>query len=263
MNYTTAELLQWLASYLWPLCRIAGLMMTMAMFGAQLTPVYSRLLLALAITIAVAPVLPAMPAIALFSGAGFLVTLQQVLIGATIGLLSQFLLQTFVTAGQIIAMQTSLGFASMVDPLNGQSAPVVGQFYLMLGTLLFLALDGHLLMIEAIVLSFDTLPVAVNGLSVASWQTLAGLLTLLFQAAVAMSLSAIVAMLLINFSFGVMTRAAPQLNIFSVGFAVSMVCGLFILWLTLGGFLGHFENQWLRLQGVMCDSLRLRCEEGG
>nr|WP_237332884.1 flagellar biosynthetic protein FliR [Zobellella iuensis] len=252
----------WLASYLWPLCRIAGLMMTMAMFGAQLTPAYSRLLLALATTMAVAPVLPPMPDIALFSGGGFLITIQQVLIGAVIGLLSQFLLQTFVTAGQIIAMQTSLGFASMMDPLNGQSTPVVGQFYLMLGTVLFLALNGHLVMIEAIVMSFDTLPVALNGLSVSSWQNLAGLLTLLFQGAVAMALSAIVAMLLINFSFGVMTRAAPQLNIFSVGFAVSMVCGLFIMWLTLGGFLSHFENQWLRLQLVMCDSLQLSCEGG-
>ncbi|MHA6963367.1 flagellar biosynthetic protein FliR [Zobellella denitrificans] len=262
MNYTTEQILLWLASYLWPLCRIAGLMMTMVMFGAQLTPVYSRLLLALATTIAVAPVLPPMPEVALFSGGGFLITVQQVLIGAVIGLLSQFLVQTFVTAGQIIAMQTSLGFASMMDPLNGQSAPVVGQFYLMLGTVLFLALDGHLLMIEAIVMSFETLPVAMNGLSVASWQSLASLLTLLFQGAVAMSLSAIVAMLLINFSFGVMTRAAPQLNIFSVGFAVSMVCGLFIMWLTLGGFLGHFENQWLRLQLVMCDTLYLSCEGG-
>lgn len=262
MNYTTEQILLWLASYLWPLCRIAGLMMTMVMFGAQLTPVYSRLLLALATTIAVAPVLPPMPEVALFSGGGFLITAQQVLIGAVIGLLSQFLVQTFVTAGQIIAMQTSLGFASMMDPLNGQSAPVVGQFYLMLGTVLFLALDGHLVMIEAIVMSFDTLPVAMNGLSVASWQSLASLLTLLFQGAVAMSLSAIVAMLLINFSFGVMTRAAPQLNIFSVGFAVSMVCGLFIMWLTLGGFPGHFENQWFRLQLVMCDTLYLSCEGG-
>ncbi|MFH7586166.1 flagellar biosynthetic protein FliR [Oceanimonas smirnovii] len=262
MNYTTAELMQWLSSYLWPLFRIAGLMMTMVMFGANLTPVYVRLLLAVAITIAVAPVLPAMPAVELFSVEGFLVSMQQVLIGAVIGLLSQLLLQTFVTAGQIIAMQTSLGFASMVDPLNGQSAPVVGQLYLMLGTLLFLALDGHLVMIEAIVLSFTSVPVSASGLSVGDWQNLAGLLTLLFQAAVAMALSAIVAMLLINFSFGVMTRAAPQLNIFSVGFAISMVCGLFIMWLTLGGFMDHFENQWLRLQLVMCDTLRLTCEGG-
>ncbi|MDV2856454.1 MULTISPECIES: flagellar biosynthetic protein FliR [Oceanimonas] len=262
MNYTTAELMQWLSSYLWPLFRIAGLMMTMVMFGANLTPVYVRLLLAVAITIAVAPVLPAMPAVELFSVEGFLVSIQQVLIGAVIGLLSQFLLQTFVTAGQIIAMQTSLGFASMVDPLNGQSAPVVGQLYLMLGTLLFLALDGHLVMIEAIVLSFTSVPVSASGFSVGDWQNLASLLTLLFQAAVAMALSAIVAMLLINFSFGVMTRAAPQLNIFSVGFAISMVCGLFIMWLTLGGFMDHFENQWLRLQLVMCDTLRLTCEGG-
>ncbi|NLJ93099.1 MAG: flagellar type III secretion system protein FliR [Aeromonadales bacterium] len=262
MSYTTEQLLVWLASYLWPLCRIAGMMMTMVMFGANLTPVRVRMLLALAITLAVAPVLPPMPGVELFSLAGFLITGQQVLVGAVIGFLSQILVQTFVVAGQIIAMQTSLGFASMVDPLNGQSAPVVGQLYLMLGTLVFLALNGHLLMIEAIVMSFTSLPVAMTGISVAGWQELASLMSMLFYAAVAMALSAIVAMLLINFTFGVMTRAAPQLNIFSIGFAVSMVCGLFILWLTLGGFLGHFENQWLRMQQVMCDTLQLTCEGG-
>lgn len=262
MNFSTEQILLWLASYLWPLCRIAGMMMTMVVFGANLTPMFNRILLALAITIAVAPVLPAMPDVAIFSIAGFLITGQQVLIGASIGLLSQFLVQSFVTGGQVIAMQTSLGFASMVDPLNGQSTPVVGQLYLMLGTLLFLALNGHLVMIEAIIMSFETLPVSTNGISVASWQQLAGLLSMLFYAAVAMALSAIVAMLLINFTFGIMTRAAPQLNIFSIGFAVSMVCGLFILWLTLGGFLGHFENQWQRIQMVMCDTLQLTCEGG-
>ncbi|MGO4998521.1 flagellar biosynthetic protein FliR [Oceanisphaera sp. W20_SRM_FM3] len=262
MNFSTEQILLWLASYLWPLCRIAGMMMTMVVFGANLTPMFNRLLLAVAITIAVAPVLPVMPDVALFSIGGFLITAQQVLIGATIGLLSQFLVQAFVTGGQVIAMQTSLGFASMVDPLNGQSTPVVGQLYLMLGTLLFLALNGHLVMIEAIVLSFDTLPVSMDGISVASWQQLAGLLSMLFYAAVAMALSAIVAMLLINFTFGIMTRAAPQLNIFSIGFAVSMVCGLFILWLTLGGFLGHFESHWQRTQMVMCDTLQLTCEGG-
>ena len=262
MNFSTEQILLWLASYLWPLCRIAGMMMTMVVFGANLTPMFNRLLLAVAITIAVAPVLPAMPEVALFSISGFLITGQQVLIGASIGLLSQFLVQSFVTGGQVIAMQTSLGFASMVDPLNGQSTPVVGQLYLMLGTLLFLALNGHLVMIEAIVMSFETLPVSMNGISVASWQQLASLLSMLFYAAVAMALSAIVAMLLINFTFGIMTRAAPQLNIFSIGFAVSMVCGLFILWLTLGGFLGHFENQWQRIQMVMCDTLQLTCEGG-
>ena len=150
MNFSTDQILLWLASYLWPLCRIAGMMMTMVVFGANLTPMFNRLLLAVAITIAVAPVLPIMPEVALFSIGGFLITAQQVLIGATIGLLSQFLVQTFVTAGQIIAMQTSLGFASMADPLNGQSSPVVGQFYLMLVTLLFFAVDGHLVMIQMI-----------------------------------------------------------------------------------------------------------------
>jgi flagellar biosynthetic protein FliR len=84
----------------------------------------------------------------------------------------------------------------------------------------------------------------------------------MYQAALVMSLSAIVALLLINFAFGVMTRAAPQLNIFSIGFAVSMMSGLLILWLTIGGFLGHFDSLWERVQEVSCELIDTQCLGG-
>jgi flagellar biosynthesis protein FliR len=262
MTYTTAMIMEWLSSILWPLARVSSLLMVMAVFGSRLAPARVRMGLALAITFIIAPLLPPMPKVELFSVGSFLVLGQQLLIGVALGLMTQFLLESFVMAGQIIAMQTSLGFATLVDPMNGQSAPVVGQFYLMLATLVFLAVDGHLLMIRMVVLSFETLPVSDSGLTLPAIRSLISFLGVMYQASLVMALSAIIALLLINFAFGVMTRAAPQLNIFSIGFAVSMMSGLFILWLTIGGFMGHFEAIWERVQETSCELINVQCYGG-
>jgi flagellar biosynthetic protein FliR len=262
MTYTTTLIMEWLSSILWPLARVSSLLMVMAVFGSRLAPARVRMGLALAITFLIAPLLPKMPPIELFSAGSFLVLGQQLLIGIALGLMTQFLMESFVMAGQVIAMQTSLGFATLVDPMNGQSAPVVGQFYLMLATLVFLALDGHLVMLRLVILSFETLPVSDSGLTLPAIRTLIGFLGVMYQASLVMALSAIVALLLINFAFGVMTRAAPQLNIFSIGFAVSMMSGLLILWLTIGGFLGHFDIMWEWVQEVSCELINTQCFGG-
>ncbi|BEU02710.1 flagellar biosynthetic protein FliR [Agarivorans sp. OAG1] len=259
MEFPASVVMAWIGQYLWALTRVAAMLMVLASFGGKSVPTRVRLLLALAITFALVPILPEVTGIEVFSFQAVIVILQQVLIGAAIGFISQLLMQTFVVGGQIIAMQTSLGFASMVDPNNGQSTPVVGQFYLLLATLLFLAIDGHLQLITLIAMSFETLPVGMSGLSSLDYQLLAGWYSQLFLAALALSISSVVAMLLVNFSFGIMTRAAPQLNIFSIGFAVSMLFGLFILWLTIGGFLAHFERQWEVGRSLACDMLLIGC----
>lgn len=262
MTFSAEFLLNWLATYFWAFCRIAAMLMVMVAIGSKTTPTRIRLFYALTITFAVLPVIPAAPSdIELFSLASALVILQQILIGIAIGTVSVFVVQTFVVAGQIIAMQTSLGFASMADPMNGQSSPVVGQFYVLLVTLLFFAVDGHLLMIEMIVRSFETLPVSMNGLLAVDYQKIAGWFSLMFSAALAFSIASMVAMLLVNLSFGIMTKAAPQLNIFSLGFSISMVFGLFVLWVTMVNVPVHFENQWLRGVNLMCEILNNVCKK--
>ena len=262
MNYPADLVMAWIASYAWPFCRLSGMLMTMLVLGSQTVPVMVRAKLTLVITVAMAPLLPTMPAVELFSLPGALITFQQVLVGVAIGLASQFLIQTFIVAGQVIAMQTSLGFASLVDPINGGSTPVFGQFYLMLGTLIFFAIDGHLTMLHLLHLSFTTLPVGTDGLSLQSMQSLVFFGSVMFQMALSVSLAAVVAMLLINFSFGVMTRAAPQLNVFSMGFAISMICGLLVIWVSLSGFMEHFLQHWQQVQSLICDLINTECSGG-
>lgn len=259
MEYPLPIVFEWLRSVLWPLFRISAMIMVMVTIGGSSVPARVRLLLSVMITAAVAPILPPPPQVDLLSAQGFLISAQQVVIGIAIGFVSVLVLNTFVLAGQIIGMQTSLGFASMVDPSNGQQVPLVGQFYLLLSTLLFFGVDGHLLMIRMLVASFETLPIG-EGLSPESLDAIVKFGGLMFASALTLALSAATALLLINFSFGVMTRAAPQLNIFAIGFPITMLSGLLILWLTLGGVLTHFYSVWDAGQVLICDLLKLNCE---
>ena len=126
-------------------------------------------------------------------------------------------------------------------------------------TLLFLGVDGHLLMIEMIINSFETLPISESGLLALDYYKVAGWFSIMFHAALAFSIASMVAMLLVNLSFGIMTKAAPQLNIFSLGFSISMVFGLFVLWITLLNVPFHFENQWIKGITTMCEVLNNPC----
>ncbi|NRA60077.1 MAG: flagellar type III secretion system protein FliR [Psychrobium sp.] len=250
----------WMASYIWPFCRVSGMFMVMVGVGSRNLSMRIRLLYALAVTIVLVPTLPAMPDIGLFSLPSFIIIAQETLIGIAIGFISLMVMQAFVVAGQVISMQTSLGFAATIDPGSGQSVPVIGQFFLLLATLMFFAVDGHIAMINMLVISFDTLPIGGGGLTSLTYDKIARWGVWIFTSSLAMSISAMVALLVINFSFGILTRAAPQLNIFSIGFPITMLAGLLVLWLTLGTVMSHFDLQWNRGLAMMCEVINTQCQ---
>lgn len=231
---------RWLAGYLWVFFRIGALLMTMPVIGTQLLPMRIRLYLALALTALVAPQIAQVPQLDPLALGTWVVIAEQILIGAAMGFLLQLLFQIHVLAGQIIAMQMGLGFASMNDPAMGISVAVVGQVFTMLVTLLFLALNGHLVAIEVLVESFTTLPIG-QTLQAVDFHTLALRFSWVMASALLIGLPAVTALLIVNLSFGVMMRAAPQLNIFSVGFPLTLVFGLFILWVLLGNTAGQYH----------------------
>ncbi|MGF1699375.1 flagellar type III secretion system protein FliR [Photobacterium makurazakiensis] len=260
MNVTSAFLLDWIANYFWPLTRISSMMMVMTFFGARFVSPKIRLYLSLTVTFAVMPMLPAVPQeIELLSLSGFIITGQQVIIGVAMGLVTQFVTQVFVLLGQILGMQSSLGFASMVDPANGQNTPVLGQLYMMLALMLFLASDGHLTMLNLVVLSFTTLPIGESMLRPTDYYQLAGWLGLMFKMGLNMALAGIIALLTVNLSFGVMTRAAPQLNIFSLGFSFALLIGLLISWFLVASIIPQYEYSWGLGFGQICSLIRVDC----
>jgi flagellar biosynthesis protein FliR len=226
---TSGQLETWLAQVLWPFLRIGACFMVAPALGALFVPARIRIVLAGAIALLVAPLVPPPAAVAPFSTEGLIVTVQQLVIGVALGFCLQLLFDAVTLGGQLLSNSMGLSFAFNTDPMHGTETPVVGQFYTMLVLLTFLALNGHLALIEVLVDGFRTLPVGASGFgqeglwSVIEWGRQ------LFAGAVAIALPGVTALLIVNVAFGVMSRAAPQLNLFAVGFPITLVCGLAII----------------------------------
>jgi len=242
LEWSSTQIAEWISQFLWPFFRVGAFFMTVPIIGTQLVPMRVRLILALVVTLCCLGFVPPMPNVDALSFAAYLVVGQQILIGIAMAFVLQLLMQVFVVIGQMVAMQMGLGFASMVDPVNGVSVAVLSQFYLMLAMLLFLAMGGHLVMMEVLVESFRVMPVAVGLPDASLFGQLAQWGSWMFLAAMVVALPAVTALLIVNFAFGVMNRAAPQLNIFSLGFPFTMLFGLLIVWVTVKGFVPQFQN---------------------
>jgi len=240
MIWTSAEISALVGSYLWPLFRITALMSLAPIIGNRLIPVRIRMALAVALTVLVVPLLPYAPPIDPLSPSGVLVGVQQVLIGVAMAFALQLVFAAFVLGGQVTAMGMGLGFASMNDPVTGVVVPTVSQFFTIMITLAFLALNGHLAVIELLVDSFRAMPIAPDGLTADSLWRLVAWGGRMFSGAVLIALPAVAAMLVVNLGFGIMTRAAPQLNIFAVGFPIIITVGFVVLLMAMPSMLSQF-----------------------
>ena len=237
---TDTQISTWVASFILPLFRVTAMLMAMPVFGTTLVPRRVRLYFAVAITVVIVPGLPPMPPVNALDLSALLLIAEQILIGAMLGFSLTLFFQAFVVAGQIISIQMGMGFASMVDPANGVNVAVIGQFFTMLVTLLFLSMNGHLVVFEVLTESFTTLPVGGGLLTLHFWEVV-GKLGWVLGAALMLVLPAITALLVVNIAFGVMTRAAPQLNIFAIGFPLTLVLGMVILWISLADILNQYQ----------------------
>lgn len=240
---TSIELNGWIGSLLWPFMRIGAMLMAAPVFGARMVPVRVRLALAMTLAWILSPmVYQDVTVINPLSAEGLMVGVQQVLVGLAMGFTLQMVFSAMVIAAQSMAMGMGLGFATAVDPQNGVQVPVIAQYYLTLATLVFLAMNGHLLIIQVLVDSFQSLPVSVEGLSRDGLWALVNWGSRMFAGAVLIALTAMTSLLIINLAFGVMSRAAPQLNIFGVGFPVMIGAGFIVIMLSLPGLTPHVSE---------------------
>jgi flagellar biosynthetic protein FliR len=229
MTLTTGQLEAWMAAWLWPFLRIGACLMVAPVFGARFVPARFRIVLAAAITLLVAPLLPAQPDVSPFSGAGVIITAQQLIIGIAIGFTLQIVFDALAMGGQLLANTMGLSFAFNVDPLRGTGTPVLGQFYTIIATLTFLALNGHIAIIQAMVDGFATMPVGTAGLGAEGFAQIALYGSQMFRGALMVALPGLTALLIVNLAFGVVSRAAPSLNLFAIGFPVTLIGGLLIV----------------------------------
>ena len=228
---------QWMTSLMWPFVRIGAMFMVAPVIGSRSVPLRIRIAAAVAMALLVFPVVPPMPDVDPFSLSGMGITISQVAIGVSMGFILQLVFNAAIISGQTIAMTMGLGFASIVDPENGTQVPVISQFLTIMTTLLFLALDGHLVMIELLAYSFVSMPVS-EGMSV-SVPLIGHVIEFaghMFAMALLMALPVLTAVLIVNLSMGMVTRAAPQLNIFVIGFPVTILVGIVVLMLSLNVF---------------------------
>jgi flagellar biosynthesis protein FliR len=242
IDISSGQIESWMVQYFWPLVRIAACLMVAPVFGARFIPSRFKIALSLAITILVAPLVTTPVDIAPFSMAGIVVTVQQMLIGISMGFVLQLIFDSLAMGGQLLANSMGLSFAFNVDPQHGASTPVVGQLYMVMVILTFLALNGHLATLETLVNSFKSMPIGMQGLSNdALWQVV-GWGRQIFDGALAVALPGMTALLVVNLGFGVMSRAAPSLNMFAVGFPITVVFGIVIIMLGLPAVQSSFTE---------------------
>ncbi len=239
---TVPQLYAWIAQYFYPFCRIAALFTLLPILSTQLVSQRVRLGLASAITLLLAPLMPPMPVMELLSVQSFFIISQQILIGMAMAFVMQMLFQVFVIGGQAVAMQNGLGFATLVDPVNGVSVASISQAYLMTVNLLFFTLNGHLAVFQLLADSFQWLPVSAEGIAMDNYYELVLHGSWMFTGALMVALPSTISLLVVNLAFGVIARVAPQMNIIAIGFPFTMVMGLIIIWLTLANLLPQYEN---------------------
>lgn len=241
--FTYSQIESWIGVAFWPFLRIGACLMVAPLFGASYVPPRLRIVLAGALTLVALPMIPPVQGLTLLSGDGVITTVQQIVVGVAMGFALQLMFDALNLGGQLLANGMGLGLAFNIDPLRGVETPALGQLYVVLGSLTFIALDGHLALIETLVASFHGLPVGPSGLSPQALQSLADWGTQMFVGAVRVALPGMTALLVINLAFGVTSRAAPSLNLFAVGLPVTLVFGLVVIWLGLPSIQVAFVDQ--------------------
>jgi len=244
LSVTSAQLSAWLAAFAWPLARILALIASAPVIGNPSVPARVKIGLALLITILVAPLAPAAPGIDPASASGLLILAQQVLIGLAMGFAMNVVFHAAEMAGEFIGLQMGLGFATLYDASIPGLIPVIGQYLGIVVSLAFLGVDGHLLLISTLVESFQVLPLAPLS-APTGMRALLQWGGSIFSYALALALPLLAALLITNLGLGVLTRAAPQLNIFAVGFPLTILIGLLGLTLLLPYFAPALERMFV------------------
>ncbi len=248
------ELTALIGQWFWPMCRIAAAVWIMPMFGGSGIPPKARLSLILALTLLVSsdvtPVQNVAQGIDPISIQSIVITVQQVGIGLAFGFVLKLWLAVFTMSGQIMSMQMGLAMAVMNDPLNGPGTALLGKWIQTIAMLAFLAMDGHLVVFTVLLDSFHTLPVGTSFIT-EFWLDLAKLGSWLFASSLLVALPVVISMLLVNMSFGVMNRAAPQLNIIALGFPMTMMFGMATVFLVMTGLPGMLVNLTTETLGLL------------
>jgi flagellar biosynthetic protein FliR len=242
VTLNAGDVSMWVSRLWWPALRVGGFALTAPAFSETVVPGRIKIVLTVTLAFLMAPMVQVPAALSIFSGAGVLAAVQELLIGVAIGMVVQLAFEALTFAGQSISLTMGLGFATLVDPQRGAQTTVLGQMFMIFGVLTYLAINGHLVLLGALAESFQTLPIGAAHidrnflLSVALWGAQ------VFQSGLLIALPAVIALVIVNLALGVVTRAAPQLNLFGIGFTITLMCGFFVLITGMDGIMAGISN---------------------
>lgn len=245
MNFLAADVVERFYTFLWPMLRISALMISAPIFSLSAFSLRLRILLALVLTWLIYP-LHKWPLLDPSTAPGLVEVFNQIMIGAVMGLILQVVVGAIVVGGQSIAAAMGLSMANMLDPNMG-NVPVISQLMIVMSTLIFVGFGGHAILLGLISESFYSLPIGTSILNQNIYGRVLQWSSMVFLGAVLMALPVMVSLLFINIGMGVVTRAAPSLNIFAVGFPAMIIAGFLILIISMESIGARIE--WLWVQG--------------
>ncbi|QPN30174.1 flagellar biosynthetic protein FliR [Diaphorobacter sp. JS3051] len=233
ITFTEAQIMAWLSPVLWPFLRVLALFTSAPVFSMRVIPVRTRIGLAFLVAVCAQAVLPEQPVISLNSREAAGAVVQQVGIGLAMGFAVRLVFAAVELAGEIIGLQMGLNFASFFDPTSNAQVSAVARFFGNISMLLFVVINGHLMVLMAVVKSFDSFPVGGNFLQAIGQMRLHELGASLFSSALWIALPMIALLLFVNLTLGIISRVAPQMNIYAVGFPVTLTVGMLGITATL------------------------------
>jgi len=233
ISLTESQLMAWLTPILWPFLRVLAVFTSAPIFSSRAFPVRARIALALLIAFAAQPSLPNQPLINLNGPEAWGAVMQQVGIGLIIGFVVRLVFASFELAGEVVGFQMGLNFASFFDPSMNAQSSAAARFFGYMASLLFVVLNGHLLVLMVVIRSFEVFPVNQNFLEALSLMKLYSLGGELFASGFWIALPIVGMLMFANLALGIVSRVAPQMNIYSVGFPITLAVGLIGMTVTL------------------------------
>lgn len=243
ITFTGEQLNGWITLLFFPLSRVVAFFAVAPIFNNIGLPVRIRLLTGIAVTLGILPLLPPPPAIDINSGTGLWIIAREMSIGVAMGFAMRIVFSALIMAGEQIGFQMGLGFAIFYDPQSSAQTPVISQFLSLITTLMFLSINGHLMLISTMAQSFQAIPIGTHALPADSWSNIVLFGSKIFSAGLLFALPVTIALLVTNLALGVLTKAAPQLNLFAIGFPITLTAGFVIISLSLS----YFSPPMLRL----------------
>lgn len=255
MDNIVINIINFLSAIIWPIARLSGVFLVAPWISSQLIPNRIKIVFLFSLAFLCSFKVHAQISLLNFHLSYILLMGQEILIGVLMGFCLSIIFEVFIMVGQFISMQAGLGFATMVAPDSNATVPLLGQLYLMMATLLFLNLDGHLAFLDLVMNSFTIMPAVKSGFILIDLDKVLHFTMWMFQKSLLVALPAVIALFLVNLSFGIIARVAPQLNLFSMGLPITIMVAFLMMWLSFPAIVeqvdGSLNQGFLVIKGLL------------